>query len=806
MLIKSLELENIRSYKKEKIEFPEGIILFEGDIGSGKSTILYAIEFALFGLGDLKSTFLLRNGEKEGAVALLMDVEGKEILFRRTIERKKTGASQKECTISFNGSKTEFSPEEMKREVLKMLKFNENPSPKATSYIYRYAVFTPQESMKEILELPEDARLETLRRAFGIEEYRIARNNAAIVSRQIKDRENFISGSLGDLGALAAENGEKSALIRKKSIELEEFSKKEKSLVEALAVQKKKMDELRIIKAAFDKISGELPRLKDAIADKKRTALEFEKSADEAGAKIRDKKEEIIKLESCAKPTEKTDDEISNALKASREKITEMSKSLGGLERSISEARVFESAAKSAEKEIENIDKKIAALGEKKKPSGKTEAEISREITALRKQSDELREKTAVLKSDAKKFENLMHDKSCPFCGQAIDPAHFLKKAEDIKEGLAHLESMLKDMSEKECEAIKSKDELIDFLRASETLSGMADARALHLKNCDAAKSKLDEIAAFRETYSRNAAILKKLSEEESALAKLSEDLKNYAMSRMKILEAMREIDMLSARAESDRKKSAESNADASKTSIEYESKMSELEKSRASISEIIALEKEMKSFEDAHGSALRQRSSAAAEMRILEADIKAIGEKLAKKELEKKEKDNLYEIRTWLDEYFSGALAAIEQHVLASINEEFSTLFQKWFGILMADTDLSVSINDAFTPGVVQNGYEQDIRALSGGEKTSVALAYRLALNTVVKRVCSSMNASGLIILDEPTDGFSKEQLNHLRDVFAELSCRQIILVSHERELEAFSDRVFRIVKEGSVSKVLAG
>jgi exonuclease SbcC len=51
MIFKTLSLNNIRSYKtNEPIEFPIGTSLFEGDIGSGKSTILMAIEFALFGL------------------------------------------------------------------------------------------------------------------------------------------------------------------------------------------------------------------------------------------------------------------------------------------------------------------------------------------------------------------------------------------------------------------------------------------------------------------------------------------------------------------------------------------------------------------------------------------------------------------------------------------------------------------------------------------------------------------------------------------------------------------------------------
>ncbi|MCX8194387.1 MAG: AAA family ATPase, partial [Candidatus Pacearchaeota archaeon] len=50
MLIKRIRLHNIRSYLDEEIKLPAGKVLLSGDIGSGKSTILLAIEFALFGL------------------------------------------------------------------------------------------------------------------------------------------------------------------------------------------------------------------------------------------------------------------------------------------------------------------------------------------------------------------------------------------------------------------------------------------------------------------------------------------------------------------------------------------------------------------------------------------------------------------------------------------------------------------------------------------------------------------------------------------------------------------------------------
>jgi len=67
---------------------------------------------------------------------------------------------------------------------------------------------------------------------------------------------------------------------------------------------------------------------------------------------------------------------------------------------------------------------------------------------------------------------------------------------------------------------------------------------------------------------------------------------------------------------------------------------------------------------------------------------------------------------------------------------------------------------------------------------------------------VSTSMK-SNLLILDEPTDGFSKEQLGKVRDILSELQCPQIIIVSHEKELESFADQIFRVTKSHGESKI---
>jgi len=96
VILRSLKLENVRSYKTATIAFPQGISLFEGDIGSGKSTILMAIEFALFGLGSQKGGSLLKTNESKGSVSLAFAVDGDEYVVRRTLVRKGGNVQQGE--------------------------------------------------------------------------------------------------------------------------------------------------------------------------------------------------------------------------------------------------------------------------------------------------------------------------------------------------------------------------------------------------------------------------------------------------------------------------------------------------------------------------------------------------------------------------------------------------------------------------------------------------------------------------------------------------------------------------------------
>jgi exonuclease SbcC len=188
----------------------------------------------------------------------------------------------------------------------------------------------------------------------------------------------------------------------------------------------------------------------------------------------------------------------------------------------------------------------------------------------------------------------------------------------------------------------------------------------------------------------------------------------------------------------------------------------------------------------------------------MLTNQVEELEREIRDKEKERKAAERLKEYQIWLEEFLMPTLEAIEKYVMMNINQEFNQHFQKWWGMLVEDPSKDSRIDEDFTPIVEQDGYEQDYNYLSGGEKTSLALAYRLSLNTIVQRVSAGIK-SNLLILDEPTDGFSKEQLFKIREILDELKCPQVVMVSHERELESFADQVMRVEKKDGISQIKA-
>ena len=198
MKLNKIFLNNIRSYKETSLNIPEGSSLLSGDIGSGKTTILLGIEFALFGLrkGELSGEALLRKGTKDGFVELNFSIDDKNYVIKRTLKKTSTSVSQGNGFFSINGEVMHGSPVELKQKVLETLNYPLELLTKSKAFIYRYTVFTPQEEMKSILLGDSSVRLDTLRRIFGIDKYKRIKENSKVITQKIREKIKNFEGRL----------------------------------------------------------------------------------------------------------------------------------------------------------------------------------------------------------------------------------------------------------------------------------------------------------------------------------------------------------------------------------------------------------------------------------------------------------------------------------------------------------------------------------------------------------------------------------------------------------------------------------
>ncbi|MFC1800791.1 AAA family ATPase, partial [Nanoarchaeota archaeon] len=201
MIIKRVRLENIRSYTNQEIVFPAGSVLLSGDIGSGKSTVLFAIEFALFGVRrkHLSGDSLLRKGKNSGSVELCFEVDGKEVIVKRSLKLGNGEVKQESGYVVIDGVKKEATPVELKSITLGILGYPKELVSKSKTLVYRYTVYTPQEEMKKILTDDKDSRLDTLRKVFGIDRYKRIRENCVMFTRSLKEIRNNLEGQIVDL-------------------------------------------------------------------------------------------------------------------------------------------------------------------------------------------------------------------------------------------------------------------------------------------------------------------------------------------------------------------------------------------------------------------------------------------------------------------------------------------------------------------------------------------------------------------------------------------------------------------------------
>jgi len=678
MNLKKIILKNIRSYESQEVEFPLGSTLLSGDIGSGKTSILLGIEFALFGLQPgQKGVSLLRSGESEGGATIIFEVDEKEVIIERTLKRGKT-ISQDNCSITIDGEKSEIAVSELKSKVLEILNYPREFA-KKQNILYKFTVYTPQEEMKQIILQDSDTRMNTLRHVFGIDKYKKILENASMVSTKLREEKRLNEGKTANLEndklELISKEGEldnqNSSLVQLEK-ELDIREEKRKKIQEEQLEISKKIQEKKNLEQEVEKTKLMISNKRQAIQDSKRVIEELKNQINELSMLIFDES-----------------------------KIHEISEMI-----------------KERKNEIEKINQELL--------------QINSEINSLNlRVGEEI--------GLEKKISNL---EICPTCLQDVDAIYRANVLNKTHNKITECKNKIFELEGKKSISQKFLQENLSIVFSKEKELNDLQILNIKLQGIDEKQTRLDEI------------------------------IKNNLALDKDIILLERHINSL-----------GNSVVELSKFDLIFETTQKEFEEAsrRERLMEIKFAE-------------LKR------EIEVFSRQINELRNKIKIVEEIKRKLNYISSLEDWLSRKFIPAISFVEKNVMVRLKSEFSNLFEKWFCMLVSDS-FNVSLQDDFTPKIEQQDYEIDYAYLSGGERTAVALAYRLALNQVINSLLSKIKTRSLVILDEPTDGFSEQQLDKMRDVLQELNVGQLIIVSHEQKIEGFVENVIRFKKENGVS-----
>ena len=185
-MITSIELVDFLSHSETKLEFEDGVTIFVGDNGAGKSSIIDGITFSLFGQHTRKSNKgLIRRGANQGYAKIKFTINGKQYETVRKMDSKGSlAATFSEIT---NNNRIEIAAGERKQ-------FGESMTEQVEKTIgmdfekLKIASIVQQGELNSIINAKPKEFKELLNAIIGIDKLDIASESMKKVTKEFREK------------------------------------------------------------------------------------------------------------------------------------------------------------------------------------------------------------------------------------------------------------------------------------------------------------------------------------------------------------------------------------------------------------------------------------------------------------------------------------------------------------------------------------------------------------------------------------------------------------------------------------------
>jgi exonuclease SbcC len=830
-----LKVRNIRSYANADLPLRSGTTLLVGDVGAGKTSLLYAIEMALFGFSEVDPVHLIRHRSRDAEVVLGLTDGSHTYELRRRFSRKSRKGKEvfeaEECVYGADGAVQKYSPTELRQRAIDLLGFPDNPNPRAHSDLWRWAVYIPQERMRDVLAQDPSERRETVRKALGLEQYKTAADNALLLARAIgtrgrslEDRAEMLVHFEEELGRFTRDRDGTLQQLHELRTAAASADAARTSAETAVVAAEQAARAVALDRAALVRLNEEIDQLLERL-------LESEAQRDETVHRLDATRPGILRLDGeLAKRTE-----IQTTWTALRAEVDRRTAEESRSEAARRERTGAESALAAATSAWTRIQEELhrartdlqlsdarwnsaQTLEPSQEPVPRTRRLvpiIDSERSALRLELDAAQSELAERRPLLVDLESLLTSGNCPRCHQRVDPASFGAHRDEAVAAIEASEARVRaaraavDGVEEEREGrLRFERELSDWNRAEEVRREALRQRKESAERAERARQAAQASETHRdEAATRLAAmgpvavspegptILATARSRLTELDRIVSDLTRAEERRASLVQRVTELE--SERATRDRELSG-----LRRSNEEAQARRSELSKRLVGDAPDRALEQARMTARAAQertetlGREIARRET---ELTVWSGRIKEAEVGRARRTQLLSQADAERALAAFLQGPFREALTTLEERLLQRAQREFERMFSRSFQTLVEDPTIAARTDGAFTPAVEIDGEWTPAEALSGGERTALALAFRIALGQVI-RGAGRLRLQTLI-LDEPTDGFSPEQVIRVGELLRNLGLPQVILVSHETGLAAVADAVVRISKVEGVS-----